>query len=81
MDSQELLTRITTLNVWKKGDQRAPHKPLLLLLALGRIQADLPRLIPFDQIDTKLTQLLQDFGPSRASYYPELIYPANSGQS
>ena len=46
----------------------------MLLLALGRIHADLPRLIPFDQIDAKLTQLLQDFGPSRASYYPELPF-------
>jgi len=63
MNAQELITRITALNVWKKGDQRAPHKPLLLLLALGRIHAELPRLIPFDQIDAKLTQLLQDFGP------------------
>lgn len=74
MNAQELLTRITALNVWKKGDQRAPHKPLLLLLALGRIHAELPRLIPFDQIDAKLTQLLQDFGPSRANYYPELPF-------
>ena len=74
MNAQELITRIIALNVWKKGDQRAPHKPLLLLLALGRIHAELPRLIPFDQIDAKLTQLLQDFGPSRASYYPELPF-------
>ncbi|HMT93233.1 MAG TPA: hypothetical protein PKD81_09590 [Thiolinea sp.] len=74
INEQELITRITTLNVWKKGDQRAPHEPLLLLLALGRIHTDSPRLIPFDQIDTKLTQLLQDFGPSRANYYPELPF-------
>lgn len=74
MDDQKLITRISALNVWKKGDQRAPHKPLLLLLALGRIHAELPRLIPFDQIDAKLTQLLQDFGPSRANYYPELPF-------
>lgn len=74
MNAQELINRITALNVWKKGDQRAPHKPLLLLLALGRIHTELPRLIPFDQIDTKLTQLLQDFGLSRANYYPELPF-------
>jgi putative restriction endonuclease len=74
MNAQELITRITALNVWKKGDQRAPHKPLLLLLALGRIHTDLPRLIPFDQIETKLTQLLEDFGPFRANYYPELPF-------
>lgn len=74
MNAQELINRITALNVWKKDDQRAPHKPLLLLLALGRIHADLSRLIPFDQIEVKLTQLLQDFGPSRASYHPELPF-------
>lgn len=74
MTPQDLITRISELNLWKRGDQRAPHKPLLLLLALGRIQAGLPRLMPFDQIDTKLTQLLQEFGPSRASYYPELPF-------
>ncbi len=74
MNAQELITRINALNVWKKGDQRAPHKPLLLLLALARIHTDQPRLIPFDDIEKKLTQLLQDFGPSRASYYPELPF-------
>ncbi|MBU0654337.1 MAG: HNH endonuclease [Gammaproteobacteria bacterium] len=74
MNAQELLTRIASLNVWKKGDQRAPHKPLLLLLALARINTDQPRLIPFSAIEGKLAKLLEDFGPSRASYYPELPF-------
>lgn len=74
MTPQELLTHITALNVWKKGDQRAPHKPLLLLLALARIYADEPRLIPFDAIEKKLSDLLESFGPVRAHYYPELPF-------
>ena len=74
MNAQELLTRISALNIWKKGDQRAPHKPLLLLLALARINTGQPRLIAFDEIEKKLTTLLEDFGPSRASYYPELPF-------
>lgn len=75
MNAQGLITRITDLNVWKKGDQRAPHKPLLLLLALARVNnTHLSRLIPFDDIEKKLTQLLEDFGPSRASYHPELPF-------
>lgn len=65
MNAQELITRITALNIWKKGDQRALHKPLLLLLALERIHTDSPRLTPFDQIETKLTQLLQDFASTQ----------------
>ena len=31
----EILTRFDDLGTWKQGDQRAPHKPLLVLYALG----------------------------------------------
>lgn len=74
MNAEDFITHLEKLNVWKKGDQRAPHKPLLLLLALARVPTEQPRLIPFNDIEKKLTQLLQDFGPSRASYYPELPF-------
>lgn len=74
MNAQELVNRIAALNLWKKGDQRAPHKPLLLLLALACINTDKPRLISFNEIEGKLLHLLEDFGPSRASYYPELPF-------
>ena len=67
MNVQELTSRIISLNVWKKGDQRAPHKPLLLLLALSRIANNQPRLMAFDVIEKVLAQLLEDFGPSRAN--------------
>ncbi len=74
MQAEEFIAHINALNVWKKGDQRAPHKPLLLLLALARIAGDQTRLIPFNEIEKKLSQLLQDFGPSRTSYRPELPF-------
>jgi putative restriction endonuclease len=31
-----VLRQFDQLNVWSRGDQRAPHKPLLVLYALGR---------------------------------------------
>jgi hypothetical protein len=31
MTSGTILTRFDELNVWRQGDQRAPHKPLLVL--------------------------------------------------
>lgn len=34
-----LLARFDDLSIWKQGDQRAPHKPLLDLYALGWWQA------------------------------------------
>lgn len=61
------------LNVWKRGGQRAPHKPLLLLLALARVARGEPRLIPFGEIDEPLQGLLKRYGPPRKSYHPE--YP------
>jgi len=36
MGKRELKSQIEGINVWKKGAQRAPHKPLLLLYALAR---------------------------------------------
>ncbi len=70
---QRLLRHISDLNTWKRGDQRAPHKPLLLLLYLARIQRGEPRLVSFKSIDEPLSSLLKEFGPPRRSFHPE--YP------
>jgi putative restriction endonuclease len=69
----DLLEKIQKLNIWTSGDQRAPHKPLLLLIALSRIANGEGRLVPFSEIEKTLEDLLRDFGPSRKSYHPE--YP------
>lgn len=70
---QELLERLTRVVVWKKNDERAPHKPLLLLWALARIQRGEDRLFPYAELHEPLETLLIDFGPDRRSYHPE--YP------
>jgi putative restriction endonuclease len=62
------------LNVWRRGDERAPHKPLLVLYALGQLQAGAARLIPFDQLERPLERLLEEFGPPRKSPHPELPF-------
>jgi len=73
MTSKELLNRFEEIVVWKKGPQKAPHKPLLILLAISYLQNEDKRLISFEEIENKLKTLLIDFGPSRTSYHPE--YP------
>lgn len=73
LHSRQILEKIHQLNVWKRGEERAPHKPLLILLALGRIMRGEERLAPFPDIEQKLTRLLEEFGPPRQSYHPE--YP------
>ena len=70
VDRMDFLGRIRKLNVWRAGGERAPHKPLLLLLALGRLQRGKGRLAPFEEIEGPLTQLLRRFGPPRKAQHP-----------
>lgn len=73
LDSPEIRRRFKDLTVWRRGDQRAPHKPLLLLFALGQYANGAERLIPYEVVDAELEQLLFEFGPPRKSYHPQ--YP------
>ncbi|MEO1270802.1 MAG: phosphorothioated DNA-binding restriction endonuclease [Myxococcota bacterium] len=72
-DAEHLWTQLEQITVWARRGQRAPHKPLLLLMALASVQRREPRLRPFAQIEAQLKRLLIDFGPPRRSYHPE--YP------
>ncbi|MFY9225270.1 MAG: hypothetical protein WAQ98_21530 [Blastocatellia bacterium] len=72
MHEKELKQLFAKINVWKRGDERAPHKPLLLLMALAKCRNN-QRYISFAEVDKELKELLMDFGPNRQSYHPE--YP------
>ena len=65
--------KVDQLTVWSQDGERAPHKPLLLLLVLARRSQRLPDEVSFAEIEEKLTDLLVEFGPLRHSYHPE--YP------
>ena len=73
MDRDEIRDQFRDLSVWKRGSERAPHKPLLVLWTLGRYAAGADRLLQYEEIDRALQKLLRDFGPPRTSYHPE--YP------
>jgi putative restriction endonuclease len=49
----------------------APHKPLLILLALGQLQTKQTRFLPYEEVRNSLKNLLIEFGPKRQSYHPE----------
>jgi putative restriction endonuclease len=70
---QAALSKFDSLNIWKRGDQRAPHKPLLVLFALGRWQQGETE-ISFEAAAPELTELLQEFGPNRKTDHPELPF-------
>lgn len=73
MTQQKILAKFDSLTVWKRGGLRAPHKPLLVLLALGRFQRGETQ-IRFEAIAPLLTDLLQEFGPDRRTFHPEFPF-------
>lgn len=73
LNRAEIEERFASISVWKRGHERAPHKPLLLLFALGHYGRGGERLIPYHEVDRKLRSLLVEFGPFRKSYHTE--YP------
>ncbi|MCY4142991.1 MAG: HNH endonuclease [Gammaproteobacteria bacterium] len=70
MNEQELLKRLRSLTVWQRFGERAPHKPLLLLYALGRLLNHAERLVSYTDVKSDLTNLLKLVGPPRKSYHP-----------
>ncbi len=69
MNESALLQQFDKMKTWKSQGVRAPHKPLLILLALGEVQRGNNSFIPYATIEPKLKELLQDFGPPRKTIY------------
>ena len=51
--------------MWGRDGARAPHKPLLVILAIGELLRGKGRLLPYFEIDSKLGELLSEYGPRR----------------
>ncbi len=73
MTGAEFLHRLARVRTGAWKGQRAPHKPLLLLLALGRVVQGRRRLVAFSSIEPELRRLLVKFGPPRDARHP--VYP------
>lgn len=72
-DDEQILDRIERIQVLNQKGYRAPHKPLLVLLVLGRMLAGHERLERYEDLAGPLTDLLKRFGPPRKRHHPE--YP------
>ncbi|MYU07737.1 restriction endonuclease [Streptomyces sp. SID8366] len=57
------LAHIGGLRQWARGGVRAPHKPLLLLYALGRFQRDAEGGLRYTAVEGDLQRLLTEYGP------------------
>lgn len=57
------LARAAKLRQWTRNGTRAPHKPLLLLYALGRFQEDTESGLRYTAVEQDLQRLLTEYGP------------------
>lgn len=80
MQAHDWVRQVSSLNQWKRGGERAPHKPLLLLYALGRLQRTGSASVLFSEAEPDLRHLLEEFGPPRntSPSYP-FHYLTNDG--
>lgn len=70
---EQLLQDFAQLKIFQRGEQRAIHKPLLVLFALGKMSSGADRLMDFAAIEAEFKDLLREFGPSSAPasrHYP-----------
>jgi putative restriction endonuclease len=71
---RNFLNAIQNLNVYRRGSRRAPHKPLLLLVAISKLQHG-ERDIAFGEVEEALNPLLNAYAPPVESrHQPELPY-------
>ena len=75
MDRQSIIQKFETLQQGKSGGKRAPHKPLLVLYAIGKLLRNENRLISYaDDIAENLENLLREFGPRRDRNNPHVPF-------
>ena len=64
-EAEALLARFGSLQQHQRQDgQRSPHKPLLVLLALGRLAAIGSSELPWSAAESALGELIAEFGPA-----------------
>jgi putative restriction endonuclease len=71
-----VLARLRALRQHSRGGQRSPHKPLLALLALGRLAASGSSELSWSEAESALADLIAEFGPlSRTGRAQSAAYP------
>jgi putative restriction endonuclease len=67
---EELLEKLASLRMASRGGgERYPHKPLLLLWLLGRMQQQGTTVCTYEEAEAPVSRLLDDFGPPSAKKY------------
>jgi putative restriction endonuclease len=72
----DVVRRLLSIRQYRGNGQRAPHKPLLILLALGRLAQTGTSEVTWSEAEKELTVLLNQFGPpSETTGAAAVAYP------
>ncbi len=73
---EQVLERLTSLRQYQHNGRRVPHKPLLVLLALGQIEVTGSSAVSWDLAQDRLAGLIGEFGPqTRTGRRQSAAYP------
>ncbi|MGY1680648.1 phosphorothioated DNA-binding restriction endonuclease [Geodermatophilus sp. SYSU D01176] len=73
---QQALERLASLRQHQQDGRRSPHKPLLVLLALGRLATTGSSSLAWSEAEDRLADLIEEFGPtSKTGRAQSAAYP------
>jgi putative restriction endonuclease len=76
LSDDEVVERFARLRQHQHEGKRSPHKPLLVLTALGRLLRTGASDSPFSEMESQLSSLIASFGPpSRTALASSVAYP------
>ena len=75
MSGEQAIDRLVRLRQHQADGRRAPHKPLLVLLALGRLDATGSSSMDWSLVEEQLGRLLAEFGTSSTGGAASVAYP------
>ena len=73
---EEWVERVSALKQYQHNGKRVPHKPLLVLMALGRLAETGSSELPWSEAEERLGDLIAEFGPAtRTGRRQSAAYP------
>ena len=76
LTDDQVIATLTSFRQYQRDGQRVPHKPLLVLLALGRLAETGSSEIAWSEAEVRLADLITEFGPPSKTGRPQsAAYP------
>jgi putative restriction endonuclease len=76
LGDEQVLKRLATFRQYQHDGKRVPHKPLLVLLALGKLEETGSSSVAWSSAETQLANLIAEFGPpSKTERAQSAAYP------